>query len=117
MKKILFYILFLLPFFAAAQDGDPFVIKSKIGHLNNPARAYLIYSLGANRVVDSTFINNGSFDFSGKIINPGGALLVIDAKGVGIARLDSTADNLTFYIDKGEFAINSPDSLSKAQIT
>jgi peroxiredoxin len=117
MKKVFFYILFLLPFFAAAQNGYPFLIKSKIGHLNTPARAYLIYSLGANRVVDSTLIDNGSFNFNGTIDNPGGALLVIDAKGVGIARLDSTADNLTFYIDKGEFSINSPDSLSKAKIT
>ena len=81
MKKIFFYIIALLPVVAFAQQEQQqqtFVIKSKIGHLNTPARAYLIYSLGANRVVDSTFINNGSFDFSGQIDNPGGALLVID---------------------------------------
>jgi peroxiredoxin len=117
MKKIILYIIILLPAMAFAQDELTFSIKSKIGHLNVPARAYLIYQLGANRVVDSTDIHDGSFDFGGQIINPTGALLVIDKNGVGIAKLDSTADNLTFYIDKGEFYINSPDSLTKAEIT
>ena len=117
MKKIFLYIIALLPVMAFAQQEQTFSIKSKIGHLNAPARAYLIYQLGANRVVDSTEIQNGAFNFQGPLINPGGVLLVIDAKGAGIAKLDSTADNLTLYIEKGEFYINSPDSLTKAQIT
>jgi peroxiredoxin len=117
MKKIFFCIIALFPLLIFAQDENTFVIKSKVGHLNVPARAYLIYQLGANRVVDSTDIHNGSFDFSGQLINPSAALLIIDAKGVGIAKLDSTADNLNFYIDKGQFAINGPDSVAKATIT
>lgn len=101
---------------AAAQDL-PFAIKSKVGNLNTPARAYLLYQLGSNRVIDSAEITNGSFDFSGKILNPTNAYLIIDRKGVGFSKLDNSADVLSFYIDKGEMTINSADSVSKAQIT
>jgi len=102
---------------AFAQEPLSFEIKSKVGNLNAPSRAYLIYQLGANRVIDSTFITNGSFNFKGQIISPTAAVLVIDRFGFGLNTLDSTSDNLSFYIDKGEFEITSKDSLCKAQIT
>ena len=116
MKKILLYMIALLPFMAMAQEGT-FVIKGKVGNLNSPSRAYLLYQLGANKVLDSALITNGSFDFSGKITNPTNAYLVMDRKGVGFTHLDNTADVLSFYVDKGEFSITSSDSASKAKIT
>jgi len=116
MKKILLYIIALLPLMAFAQEPQPFLIKSKVGNLNAPARAYLIYQLGANRMIDSALITNGSFTFKGQIINPSAAVLVIDRNGVGLNSLDTTADNLNFYVDKGEFEINSQDSVAKAVI-
>ncbi len=106
-----------MPLTALAQEPQSFEIKSKVGNLTTPSRAYLIYQLGANRVIDSTFIVNGSFNFKGKILNPTAAVLVIDKFGFGLNTLDSASDNLTFYIDKGTFEINSKDSLFKAQIT
>jgi len=117
MKKILFYIIALFPLAAFAQDAGQFVIKSKIGTLNYPSRAYLLYQLGANRVIDSAQITNGSFDFKGNIMNPTNAFLIIDRKGVGFAKLDSTTDLLNFYIDGGQISITSTDSISKAHIS
>ncbi len=117
MKKILLYIIALLPLMAFAQEPQPFLIKSKVGNLNAPARAYLIYQLGANRVIDSALITNGSFTFKGQVINPSSAVLVIDRNGVGLNSLDTSADNLNLYVDKGEFEINSKDSVAKAVIT
>lgn len=102
---------------AMAQTPETFLIKSKIGNLNAPSRAYLIYKVGANQVIDSAIITTGNFEFSGQIMNPSNAVLVIDHKGIGFEKLDSTADILNFYIDKGEFSLSSPDSASKAQIT
>src|ERR1700748_1738098 len=107
MKKVLFYLIALLPIMACAQAPQPFLIKGKIGNLNAPARAYLIFQLGANRVIDSALITAGNFTFKGKIINPTNAFLVIDRNGVGMNALDSSVDNLSFYIDNGEFSINS----------
>lgn len=107
----------MLPFIASAQAPQTFALKGKVGTLNAPAKAYLIYQLGANRVIDSTEIVNGSFELSGNLLNPTNAFLVVDHKGVGFEKLNETADVLTFFIDKGEMSVNSADSVSKAQIT
>lgn len=117
LKKVFLCIAALLPFMAMAQQPEPFEIKSTVGHLTTPARAYLIYQLGANRVIDSAEITAGSFDFKGNILNPSQALIVIDPFGKGLDKLDTSADNLNFYIDKGEIAINGKDSIARAQIT
>ncbi|WP_094568745.1 TlpA disulfide reductase family protein [Mucilaginibacter xinganensis] len=117
MKKIVLFIIMLLPFITMAQTQETFLLRSKIGNLNAPARAYLIYKLGANQVIDSAIIADGKFDFSGQLLNPSAAVLVVDHKGVGFEKLDSTADILNLYLDKGEFALSSADSVSKAQIT
>jgi peroxiredoxin len=116
MKNILYIIMFL-PLLAFSQAPETFLIKSKVGNFSSPGKAFLLYQLGANRVVDSAQMTNGSFDFSGKVMSPTNALLVIDRKGVGFNKLDSAADALSFYIDHGEIAISSPDSVSKATIT
>ena len=117
MKRIFLFMIALLPLMAFAQEPQSFLIKAKVGTFNAPAKAYLIYQLGANRVIDTANVTNGSFQFEGKVLNPGASLILMDPNGDGLDRLDSTADNLSFYIDKGEFAINAKDSVAKAQIT
>lgn len=100
-----------------AQTTNNFTIKGKLGNLNAPARAYLLYKEGANQIVDSALIANGNFTIQGNILNPVNGGLVIDHKGVGLAQLDSAADVLTLYIDKGTTTITGPDSVSKATIS
>jgi len=131
MKKIFFSILALLPVLALAQTPaansaatptaetpQSFLLQTKVGDVNAPAKAFLIYRLGANNVIDSTAIVNGNFDFTGSIINPTNAILLIDHKGVGFSNLDKGTDALSFYIEKGHISIaTSTDSISKAVIT
>lgn len=118
MKKILFLLTALLPLFAVAQVGGTFTIKGKAGSLNAPAQVYLLYQLGANKVADSSAVVNGDFSFTGNTINPVNAFLVMDHKGVGMAKLnEATADVFTFFLDKGEITITTADSISKAKIT
>jgi thiol-disulfide isomerase/thioredoxin len=115
MKKTFFLITILLPLLAFSQTAETFTIKGKIGDQN--ARIYLFYQLGANRVVDSAQMTNGNFNFTGNVINPSDAFLIIDHKGVGINKLDSTADVLSLYVDKGEMTITGRDSAAKATVT
>jgi peroxiredoxin len=131
MKKIFFSILALLPVLAFAQTPaansaaaptaetpQSFLLQTKVGDVNAPAKAFLIYRLGANNVIDSSAIVNGNFDFTGSIINPTNAILLIDHKGVGFSNLDKSTDALSFYIEKGNISIaTSTDSISKAVIT
>jgi len=116
MKRIFFYLIAVLPYTTFAQTNDQFLINCSIGKLNSPSKAYLVYQLGANRMLDSAEIVNGNFKFTGQIIYPTNAFLIIDRAGIGFTNLDKTADILNFYLDKGEFSIKSTDSASKAQI-
>lgn len=131
MKKVFFSILASLPLLAFAQtpaahsssvqtaeEPKSFLLQTKVGDLNAPAKAFLIYRLGANNVIDSSAIVNGNFDFTGTIINPTNAILLIDHKGIGFSNLDKSTDALSFYIEKGNISITtSTDSISKAVIS
>lgn len=127
MKKIFFLITALLPALAFAQTPETFTINGKIGNTGAPAKVYLSYQLGANSVIDSANVENGAFSFTGKMLNPVNATLVVDYKGLGIEKftqqysdgrtLSNNADNLSFFIDKGTVTITSKDSIKKAQIT
>jgi thiol-disulfide isomerase/thioredoxin len=118
MKKLFFLLTALSPIFATAQIGGTFTIKGKAGSLNAPAQVYLLYQLGANKVADSSAVVNGDFSFTGNTLNPVNAFLVMDHKGVGMAKLEEAkADVFTFFLDKGEATITTADSISKAKIT
>ena len=116
MKKLLF-LLTVLPLFTFAQTST-FTIKGHVGNLNSPARMYLLYQLGANKVADSSAIVNGDFTFSGQLLNPTNAYLVTDYKSQGLNKLTVNLDILSFFIDKGDITITSAtDSVAKATIT
>jgi thiol-disulfide isomerase/thioredoxin len=117
MKRLLFWLLVFLPAAAFTQEPQAFTLKAKIGNLNAPSRAYLAYQLGANKYIDSAYITNGNFVFKGTLLNPTNASLLIDHSGAGLNRVDSTADVLNFYLEKGEITLTSPDSVKKAQIS
>ncbi|GAA3964271.1 TlpA disulfide reductase family protein [Mucilaginibacter dorajii] len=126
MKKFLLLFIAIVPAMAFAQNLDNFTINGKLGTTSAPAKIYLSYQLGANSIIDSADLVNGAFSFTGKMLNPVNASLVVDYKGVGIEKftqqysdgraLAKNADNLNFFIDKGTITITSKDSVSKAQI-
>jgi peroxiredoxin len=127
MKKLFFCIAAMLPAIAFAQTSDTFTINGKLGTTGAPAKVYLIYQLGANNVVDSANVANGTFSFTGSLLNPVNATLALDYKGIGLAKYvqlnyadggpSKTADDLNLFLEKGTITINSKDSISKAQIT
>ncbi|MEO8885777.1 MAG: TlpA disulfide reductase family protein [Mucilaginibacter sp.] len=116
MKKLLFLFL-ALPLFSIAQTST-FNIKGHVGNLNSPARIYLFYQLGANKVADSSALVNGDFTFTGQLLNPTNAYLVTDYKGQGLNKLTVNLDMLSFFVEKGDMSITSAtDSIAKATIT
>jgi len=117
MKKIALILMAVLPAALFAQTPDNYTVISKVGTLTTPARAYMIHNVGGKNLIDSVNIVNGGFVFHGNVAEPTGAVIVIDAKGVGIRNLDRSSDALSFYLDESNISINSPDSISKAVIT
>ena len=125
MKKIFISIIMLLPSLAFAQGG--FKITGNIKSLNAPAHVYLLYNLGANKVVDSAIVANNSFTFTGSVLSPVSATLVIDPTGQGFTKFsqrfaqqtDNTKlpDFFNFYLEGDTASITATDSIAKATIT
>ncbi|MFD2147805.1 redoxin domain-containing protein [Mucilaginibacter antarcticus] len=116
MKKILFLLGLLVPAMGFAQQA--FTVSGKIGKVSTPALAYLLYQQGAIKVVDSALIVNGSFTIIGTVPSPSFAMLVIDHKGVGMAKLGNTPDMLNLFVDQGTISISTEkDSIKYADIT
>ncbi len=117
MKNSFLFAILLLPCMLFGQTAVKFNINGNVGKLTSVSKAYLVYQPGANRMLDSADITDGKFKFTGEIIYPVGAFLIIDHLGVGFGHLDNSADVLNFYLEKGDINISSPDSVSKAVIT
>jgi thiol-disulfide isomerase/thioredoxin len=119
--KIWFLAVAALPLFATAQTTTPqFTVNGKVGNLNAPAKAYLVYKLGANQMVDSADIINGAFTIKGDVMEPGMAQLAIDHKGVGIQKLsdDKNVDILAFFLYNSEISITTnKDSVKNADLS
>lgn len=116
MKNIFFLAFLISPTFLFGQTAEKFTINGNIGKLSKLSKAYLVYQPGANRMIDSAEITDGKFKFTGEIIYPVGAFLIIDHIGVGFDHLDNSADVLNFYLEKGEMTVTSADSASKSII-
>jgi peroxiredoxin len=117
MKKLCFLTILTPAFFVGGMLlpsfslGQGFVIKGKIGTYNAPAKVYLDYT----DHVDSAAVINGSFEFIGTVTEPVKVTLSLNRDGDGY---DPYAyDKTEFYIDKGNTAVNSPDSAINAVVT
>ena len=117
MKVKLLILKSLLPFFATAQIPN-FTISGKIGNLNTPAMVYLDYSDNQKIFEDSTYLNNGSFSFTGHAttINIGRIVLGHEGKGHDYSVFRGN-DEVLIYFGSGNLYINSNDSLYNAKFT
>src|SRR5438309_1812155 len=99
MKKLFLCLMLLVPVFVFAQVPQPFDVVGKLGNIN--ARVFLGYQLGSNRILDSAEVVNGAFELKGDIMYPSLAIIIVDYKGLGSAKLDAgpTSDKLVFYLD------------------
>src|SRR5690606_18388303 len=114
IKRMLLSAFVVLPFMVFAQEN--YTITGEITNAPNTAKAYLIYSDGAQRKIDSTSINQGKFTFAGVVSQPGEALLTVDHKGVGMSQL-SSPDLLNLFLEGGEISIKGTDSIYNAVLS
>jgi peroxiredoxin len=115
MKKIILMALGLISTAVFAQNK--FVLKAQIGGDNALAKAYLIYKQGQSVIKDSVMIKNGAFSFNGNMGDPFVAQLIVDHQGVGLTKLNRSADFLVFCLDKGTTSLAAKDSVKKALIS
>lgn len=109
-KNILIGALVVLPFFAAGQEK--FTIKGEVGTASAPAKAYLVYFDGEQKV-DSAVVTGGKFTFQGQVSMPGQAVLALDTEGLGFTQL-TDPDRVSLFLEEGEITVKGSDLLSTA---
>jgi peroxiredoxin len=97
-----------------AQDIT-FSITGIAGKFSAPAKAYLMYTKGTERRLDSAILNQGAFTFRGVVDRPEPATLFINTKGNGFMSYDLGFINL--YLEDGKITINSRKSLQTASVS
>lgn len=113
-KKVMLSALALIPFMGFAQQD--FTVKGKIGTLDAPAKVFMIYSKGGQRIIDSAGVKGGEFALAGTVDEPLKGILVLDRVGAGLQAI-KTPDMVTVFIDKGTLLVNTKDSLSNAVLS
>ena len=119
MRKYLLGLLLLAPGLARAQAAYPFLIKGKMGHLNAPAKIYLVRGFQA---LDSAVLKNGRFELQGTTDLPTSAALILARTGRQQAnaprsRSLQSGDRVYLFLEPGPVVVTSPDSLARARIT
>lgn len=121
MKKVFLMLMVALPTLLFAQNNpDNYTLKGKVGNLNAPARAYLLYGVKGKEVLDSTAIVNGEFKFHGYIAEPVSAIIAINPTGINFSELrkgKDPIDAIDLYLDKANIVLSPVDTLAKTQIT
>jgi hypothetical protein len=102
-----------LPLGLLAQKG--FTIHGKVGALNAPAQAFLVYKDGDNTVKDSVLLKDGRFTFTGKLSSPVEAELVVKHDTITRPRF-ARLDDLYFYIENADITVTAFDSVSHAVV-
>lgn len=119
MKKYLLGLWLLAPGLASAQTPPLYVVKGQVGHLNAPAKIYLVYG---PQVLDSATLKNGQFKLRGSNGWPHSAELVLERQGHlreglrnGIYRR-SSPERVSLFISPEPVTVTAADSLSKARL-
>ena len=115
MTKQLLTALALIPGLAFAQTpSSPFVVKGQIGHLNAPARVFL---LGASQLLDSATLKNGAFELKGHTEMPERGQLVLMRNGRRPDLRQLPGNKLQLFLEPGPIVVTSSDSLPLAKFT
>jgi thiol-disulfide isomerase/thioredoxin len=114
MKKIILFLLLVVPIVLMAQQNN-YTIIGKVANLDAPAKAYLVQFTAKGLSMDSAVFKNGRFELKGNIITPQKVFIAINRTDPTLMR--GPNEILNFYLEAGTINMTSPDSLQNAVIT
>ncbi|MBF9236118.1 AhpC/TSA family protein [Hymenobacter sp. BT683] len=112
-KYLLGILLVVSGFRATAQIPYPFAVKGRIGHLNAPAKVYLVRGF---QVLDSATLKNGVFALKGSTEVPSQAQLVLQRNGRRPDLQRLTGNRIQLFLEPGPVVVTSTDSLPLAKL-
>lgn len=114
MKKIILSAVLLSPLALMAQSD--FTLKGNAKSVANGNKIYLVYAENGQRLTDSAIVNNGTFEFKGKVSSPVTGNLFNNVnpykKGANTKNMDFTS----LYVEPGNITVNSVDSLRSSVV-
>lgn len=114
MKIKLIAAALLVPGALLAQKQE-FSIEGKVGNVNTPAMAYLMYRQSNKAVMDSASVTNGTFAFKGAVDDPMQGTIVLNYMGSGTR--GKNVHRRPVYLEAANIKINSEDSLTTARVS
>lgn len=99
-----------LPLSLLAQQK--FTVRGQVGKLDAPAKAYLEYRNGNDKVHDSVVLRKGSFTFTGTLQSPTFAELTIKHDTTTGSRRG--VDAISFYLENSNITVTTKDSVYRA---
>ena len=113
-KNIIILAAVMISLSVSAQS---YTIKGSVGHLNDPAKAYLTYKVDGQRFIDSSIIHNGKFEFKGSVGGPKEAHIMLQHDNQPQdPTIRPKQDVLPFFIEDRVITVTSKDSVHKAVI-
>ena len=110
-RNFLFLSVLIFPKLVLAQDD--FTISGKVG-FKNAGKAVLTYKIGQQQFSDTAKVNEGIYNFAGKV--PRILSAKIQVLYYAAAGFKNIADNLDFFLEKGNLTITSADYAYKSKI-
>jgi peroxiredoxin len=115
IRHILTLAAISTPLSLAAQQS--YTIKGSVGKLNPPAKAFLSYRVNGERVLDSTEIRNGQFQFHGKAVGIREAHILVKHSNEEHNPVTRPQDDvLAFFLEDRTITISAKDSIHNAVI-
>ncbi|UOQ99343.1 AhpC/TSA family protein [Hymenobacter sp. 5317J-9] len=103
---------------AQAQAPTPFVMRGTLPTVQGPAKVFLICeTFAGNAIADSAAVKKGEFVLRGTVAAPTKSRLVLVPRGQQRRLYTGQADNIVFYLEKGNTVFTSPDSLAHAEVS
>lgn len=102
IRSVILLYLFLSATFIFAQNG--YTLFGKIENAGNKSIAYLYYPKQNGYVIDSCYITNGHFRFSGSVEYP--VLATLELRDKDILSGNNPGDILNFYLENMPIIIN-----------
>ncbi|PST84780.1 hypothetical protein C7T94_01245 [Pedobacter yulinensis] len=116
MRKIFLFVACMAPLALSAQNN--FTIAGNAKSLKAGDKVFLVYQNAEGNKLDSTTVQNGTFNFSGKVNHPSRATLVLNRNPMGERPAPGEkVDMLSFFVEQGKIQLQTADSLKNAKIT
>ncbi|MBD8390148.1 TlpA disulfide reductase family protein [Dysgonomonas sp. BGC7] len=116
MKRTVFILVGIILMSACKEKIDTYVVSAKLSEVKDSTKIYMRYMLGDSIKIDSTYINQGAFEFKSDYISPFRATIFVNHENkAGLSR--DVRDYQDVYVEKGLITIEGTDSIKNAIVS